>query len=181
MDYLKKITLLLLLTALSTGCGTQLSTGSSVEPPSSIGKKITGKLTLTTEQDFNLNEDLKKETLALIFAQDTCTTCSAEAKEISEKITQDLRGRLPDHVEIVTFLVGLSGEFALEDAKEWKESHKVQWKVGVQKDSENLFKRYFPGSSTVPALLVQKEGKIVFQHTGALGVDQLEGVTGEWK
>lgn len=147
--------------------------------PRAIGQDLAGVLRTTEEIDFNLNESSDKEVKVLIFAQDTCITCAAEAKEISAKITQ--LGNLPQNVEIITFMVGAVGQFAAEDSRDWKRAHNVQWTVGFQKDEENLFRKYFGASSVVPSILIEKNNKIVFQHSGALGVEELEEQTGEWK
>ena len=180
MVYLRKITTVLLLSLLSSACGANLSIGlSEPDTNSSIGKRITGTAITTENEEIDLGNLKEKDTFILIFAQDTCTTCSAEATEISERIEE--LGKLPDNVEIITFLVGLTGRFALQDAIDWKEIHKVQWNVTFKNGDEDIFKNYFPGSVQVPAILIQKNDEIFFQHVGALGIEELERLTGEWK
>ncbi len=180
MVYLKNIILatsLLLLTA----CGARTSIGdlSSSLPDGVVGGQIKGIITNTEGVDLDLEQTPEDKVLVLIFAQDTCTTCAAEADEISAKINE--LGALPSNVEVVTFMVGLTGEFAQEDAQDWKKIRKAQWTVGVQKDEQNLFRKYFGSSSTVPSILIQKNKQVIFRHVGALGIEKLEEMTGVWE
>ena len=142
----------------------------------SIGKRIEGVVMATDGSQIDLVQDIDKDMLVLIFAQDTCTACAAEADEIANKIEE--LGALPSNVEIITFLVGLTGDFALEDALAWKQDHGAQWSVVVQNGERNLFKEHFPGSATVPAIVIQKNDRIFFQHTGPIGIEELERLVG---
>ena len=163
---------ILCMSFLLIGCAANLPIGlSEVESGSSIGKKIEGVVRATDGTEIDLG-NTDKETVILVFAQDTCITCSEEADEISTRIEE--LGGLPSNVEIVTFLVGLTGEFALDDASDWKQNHNAQWTVVVQEGNKNLFQEYFPGSISIPAFIIQRDGRIFFQHIGALGIDELE-------
>lgn len=178
MDALK--TIILTSSLLLMGCGANTSIGNIEleKPNSALGKPIEGVVTKTEGTDLNLSGITKSATL-LIFAQETCTTCAKEARLISEKISQ--LGKLPENVEIVTYMVGLTGEFAIEDAIAWKKLHNVQWSVVVQKGNDNLFQKYFQGSNIVPSILVEVDGKIIYQHSGESSLETLMEKTGEWK
>lgn len=141
-----------------------------------IGKEITGVVLELDGGEFDLEQDLSEETdtLVLIFAQDTCHLCSDEANTLSAKI-DEING-ISKGVEIITFLIGLKGDrdIDIDIASDWKRAHNVQWRVVLQKGEDNVFRRYFPGFVSVPAVIVQKEGKVSFQHSGTLEFDVLE-------
>ena len=144
-----------------------------------VGETVEGSINLADGGMFNLREDLSKETLVLIFAQDTCSKCSKEAMEIAQRI--DEIGSLPANVEIVTYMTGLTPEYALDDANDWIVAHSVDWKVGFEKDGDDLFRKYFSLNPTVPSVIIQKHGRIIFAHTGELRQERMEEITGEWK
>ena len=169
-----------LLSCFLFACGVNTNIGlTELDSRPALGKKITGTVTTSENEELDLESLVEKENFVLIFAQDTCTTCSHEATEISKKI--ESLGKLPDNTEILTYLVGLKGKFALEDAQDWKRNHKIQWTVTIQNGEDDIFRKYFSGAVKVPSILIQKDDKVFFQHTGALGVEEIEKQTGAWE
>ena len=162
-------------------CGAELTARKNVSSGSYdglIGQTIEGRMLLSDGGTFDLNENLNKDTLILIFAQDTCSKCSREANEIAERIKKI--GRLPSNVEIVTYLTGLVPQYASEDIADWISDHAATWKVGYEKDGHDLFRKYFPENPVVPSIIIQKHGKIIFAHTGEFGQEKMEEKTGDW-
>ena len=143
-----------------------------------IGQTVEGRITLQDGETFDFREDLDKDILVLIFAQDTCSKCSREAREIANKIAEI--GHLPGNMEIVTYLTGLVPQYAAEDAADWISDNSVSWKVGFKKDSDDLLRKYFPLNPTVPSIIIQKYGKITFAHIGEFGQQRIEEKTGDW-
>ena len=144
-----------------------------------MGRAIEGTINLAGGGTFDLKEDVNNKTLLLIFAQDTCSKCSREAREIAQRITEI--GRLPTNVEIITYLTGTTPEHASNDAKAWIAEHSVTWKVGFEKDGYDLFGKYFPSNRIVPSVLIQKDGQIIFTHRGQSGQEKMEEITGVWE
>ena len=143
-----------------------------------VGQTVEGTINLSDGGTFDLKEDLNKDILVLIFAQDTCSKCSREAREIADRIVEV--GALPRNVEIVTYLTGLVPQYAQDDVNDWITAHSATWKVGFEKDGQDLFRKYFSLNPVVPSIIIQKHGKIIFAHTGEFGQRRMEETTGEW-
>lgn len=158
-----------------TGCGIEPQ-GSKINPAYDIGGKISGPIILAEDgMDFDLELDVSKDVVLLLFATHTCPYCDREVKAINNRL--DSLGRLPHNVEIISILLGVSEHLALA----WKRRHEIPWKVGVQLRDQDLFSRYFPGRSGVPSQVIQKDGVITYKNSGLLDMSVLERRTGSWE
>lgn len=157
----------------------------TVRPGTETGiSRLEGKfLQLSNTKDSLTDETLTKfaeeKILVLYFAQETCTTCAKEADALSAEINR-LEG-LPSNVKFLTILVGTDAEF-FEDAADWSIRHSTQWSIGLEKETDSLFSKYFAEPRQVPSIVIQKpqEG-IVFKHTGEVTLEQIREETGPWE
>ena len=180
MGYIKMVCLPLIF--LFVACGAELDSrdniaGSGMDELN--GEVLEGSINLADGGTFDLKDDLNKPTLVLIFAQDTCSKCAREAGEIAARIGEI--GALPTNVEIITYLVGTDPNYAIQDAQGWIEEHSVSWKVGFEKDGNDLFRKYFSSPPVVPSVIIQQNDEIIFTHMGQFGQARMEEITGEWR
>ncbi len=156
-----------------------ISCGKNIERYSGVKSIVNDKSTVSSLSgeytDLNGNiinlEQLNSKTQVIIFAQDLCAVCSEEAFELSDYVKKN---GLPSVFEIRHILV----ESFIDDAKDWVQSHQVQWSVGI--GSFEVFKNYC-SSMQVPCLIIFKPNVgITFQHTGKLSAEQITREAGGW-
>ncbi len=134
------------------------------------GTQLEGRYTDLDGRPVQL-EKFRGTTQVVIFVQDTCSACSAEAKELAAYA--EANGK-PKNFQLRHLLVGS----VQQDARDWVEYHKISWDAGIV-DVE-LFKRYCPARK-VPCLLVFKPGLgLTFHHTGSLTIEKITEAAGEW-
>ena len=148
------------------------------EPKEAIGKEITGIVITADQEEFDLAQDLEKDVLALIFAQESCYSCIQEAgRAISQAI--DRIGRPSQQCRTRHRPSGFADD--CKNSGNGESTHNIQWTLAKEKPGQNLPDKYFPDYFYYPAFVIQVDGKITYQRVGALGVEELQKKTGEWE
>ncbi|MBF0360940.1 MAG: hypothetical protein HQK49_08005 [Oligoflexia bacterium] len=112
--------------------------------------------------------------VVMIFAQETCSSCSHEVSEILASLKHPDSN--PSKIHLFTILVGA----VAEDAQNWKQSKEVPWRVGIDEDA-SIMRNYCP-LDTVPCIVVHTSTKgIVLRHHGIYSIFDLKKLTGEWE
>jgi hypothetical protein len=143
MGNLKTITTTLFFVMLGCGRSLPIASGPSTNP-------VDKKMTVFEGEFMDLNGDtvdfsLSSRPFVLIFASNTCTVCTKEARQLSKLFRES--GGLPTNVDLATVLIGASPE----DAHDWIDLHQVTWLVGID-SGDSLFRKYCPEQKT-PCIL----------------------------
>jgi hypothetical protein len=140
---------------------------------SSAPAPLVGSFLTTEKKTIDLSMETEKP-VVLIFSQDTCTTCAAEADSLKKSLRHPQEN--PKSVNVFTVLVGA----VAEDAVDWKSFHGIPWTVGIDPDSK-LFRQYC-NPLTVPCILVYLENQgIALQKNGITDFSELVSITGPWE
>lgn len=133
--------------------------------------KFEGKFTAIDNEAIDLSKS--DQPFVLIFASDTCATCTAETRALGKLFNE--KGGLPVNVDLYTILIGA----LVEDAQDWKDYLSVRWTVGID-PGDQLFRQYCQEALT-PCVLVFNHinGKIT-KFIGESGPEELQKESGEW-
>lgn len=169
-----RVLMLGLLAMMILGCGSGLE---GKLPREGVGLRgeivqISGQIAMLPNGS-SLDLGRQNRTMVLIFAADTCRTCSKEAKHFAEEFQR--RGGPPKNITFATILIGAY----LEDADAWRLRHDVSWDVGID-DGDPLFRQHCIGQ-TPCVLTISDSGKVIQSRTGEVSLEILEEETGPWQ
>lgn len=142
-------------------------------PISEAEGRLAGSFETAEGQRVSLEDDAGQSTV-VVFSQDTCVVCAAEAQSLRASLRDPAQG--PNRIRLYTILVGATAE----DAADWKSFHRVPWTVGTDPDAA-LFNRYCE-TKTVPCTIVQTPAAgIVLKRNGVIHREELERLSGAWE
>ena len=111
--------------------------------------------------------------LVLIFSNDSCSTCAAEAEDIKKALYPATQ---PTKIHLYTELNGA----IKDDAVYWKKIHNIPWDVGYDENS-NLFMKYCTDHTLIPCTVIQMPSQgIVLVHQGQMDTGAIQKITGAW-
>lgn len=158
-----------------SGCGQYLQPA----PSSKIERTEPGKQGQFTSVQFDNLEggvvDLSSSVtpIVLFFASDTCTSCTAETRQLVNLFAQ--KGSVPKNVSFYTLLIGATRT----DALDWREALHVPWTVGTN-TGDHLFRQFCPELKTPCVLTHIPVTGVTTKFVGASSPEELQEETGQW-
>ena len=172
-----KLILPALLLGTSLACGSKADYLVHQPPPTTppgLKQFISGNLIATDDRTIDLSKD-DGLPLVLIFSNDSCSTCAAEAEDIKKTLRIPTQG--PTKIHLYTLLNGA----IKADAVYWKNIHQIPWDVGYDENS-TLFMKYCPDHTQIPCTLVQVPGQgVLLVHQGQTKIATIVSLTGPWE
>ena len=130
------------------------------DPPSALLNKDLPKFSSTNlynDSEIFISEKLKGRYTLINFFASWCTPCRAE-----HHLFFKIKEKIPD-----LFILGFSHKDDLDDSKKYLEDEGNPYSfVGVDKDGKIAFE--FGVFGLPETFIINKEGKIIFKHTGPL-------------
>lgn len=142
------------------------------DKPDSVSQSVSfGSFQSTDGQNINL-DDNSFDSIVVVFASDTCSTCAAEAKYWK----QEFERSVPSNILFVHYIIGgHSG-----DAQDWKDSLEINWPV-LTGESDSLYRQYCPAILTPCVVIKNNNTGEVSQSYKPLRKEELERYSGPWK
>lgn len=178
--------LALFLTACGSGLPTQVGSGGNVSSggaggggsddgigETTVAKFVNGSVQSLDGGSIDLGARNPNKPRVVIFAQDTCSTCIAEHRELVAEFVSN-RAIQPGNVDFITVLVGAFPE----DARDFRDGLGVRWPVGI---GNGAVFRQFCEVQEFPCLVNETpDNGIEFTSNGKTTIETMQGVTGQW-